>query len=124
MLRHVGLPTAEAARRVYELYVRHARQVGGVIDRAITSSRSALRRGELPAGSLLRLVCDSGGVAPVGVAPVGVAPVGVAPVGVAPAGEEVGAAAAPVGGPRRQPHQPAPQPPAEPMVDPENRTIG
>ena len=60
-LRHTGQPAAVAAKRIFGLHQRHAREVSQVIDAAIAEHATALRERTLPPGSLLRLVCDSRG---------------------------------------------------------------
>lgn len=66
MLPHLGLSLAVGAAQVHELFARHARQVNGVIDRAIRDHAPLMRRRELPAGCLLCLVCgDAGDPVPV-----------------------------------------------------------
>src|SRR5262249_6156624 len=49
-----------ATSRVFELDKRHAREVNGVIERAIADHSRAIRRRELPGTSLLRVVYDDG----------------------------------------------------------------
>jgi hypothetical protein len=56
----IGGPPEEAARGVLDLYRRHARDVTGVVDRAIAEHRRAIRRRELPDTCLVRLVTDGG----------------------------------------------------------------
>jgi hypothetical protein len=54
------LPPDEAARQVPGPYRRHAREVTGAVDRAPGEYRPAIRRWELPATCLLRLVTADG----------------------------------------------------------------
>ena len=55
VLRIDGFSTAEAARRVFDLCSRHAREVAGVLDAAAGRYAKELRHGELPEGCTLRL---------------------------------------------------------------------
>jgi hypothetical protein len=55
---YLKLPTAVGATRVFTLYQSHARQVAGVVDRALADHATAIRRQELPRNCLLRLVVD------------------------------------------------------------------
>lgn len=48
-----------AASRIYDLYQRHAKAVGGVVDDAIAENRTRIRNRELADGCLLRMVCDA-----------------------------------------------------------------
>jgi hypothetical protein len=57
-LPYLNLPPSVGAARVYALYRDHARQVTGVIDRAIAANAVAIRRQELPRNCLLRLAVD------------------------------------------------------------------
>ncbi len=59
-LRHGGEDAESVAHRVYDLHQRHGREVGQVLDRATGRHAAALRRGELPAHCVLRLVVDPG----------------------------------------------------------------
>lgn len=56
VFRHVGLAAGVAARRVYELYQRHAAQVNRVVDRALADNATAIRRRTLDPTCLVRLV--------------------------------------------------------------------
>jgi hypothetical protein len=61
VLRHIpGSPEATAIQ-IFDLHRRHAKQVTGVIDKAFAIHAAAIRKRELPASCLLRLVYDSGG---------------------------------------------------------------
>jgi hypothetical protein len=60
-LPYLDLPPRVAASRVYELYRKHARDVTGVLNRAIVNNVDAVRRRELPRGGLLRLVYEDAG---------------------------------------------------------------
>ncbi len=67
-LCHVGLPADEAAKRIFELYQRHARQVLGVVEAGIAQGGKAIRLRTHPDSCIVRLVHDprpSSGVAPV-----------------------------------------------------------
>lgn len=57
-LPHIGLPVEEAARKVFELYQRHGRQVASAIDEAGRAYMSEIRRRTLPETCTLRLVHD------------------------------------------------------------------
>ncbi len=57
-LRHVGLPEGEAARRIVDLYKRHAAQVMSVIDEGVAKYGAAIRSRSLSESCLLRLVQD------------------------------------------------------------------
>jgi len=60
VLRHIaGTPDA-VALQLFDLHQRHAKQVTGVIDQAFAKHGAAIRKRELPASCLLRLVYDSG----------------------------------------------------------------
>lgn len=64
VVRHVpGTPDA-IALQLFDLHLRHANQVTGVIDQAFAKHGPAIRRRELPASCLLRLVSDSGSEIP------------------------------------------------------------
>ncbi|MDB5311552.1 MAG: hypothetical protein JWO38_5754 [Gemmataceae bacterium] len=60
VFRYAGRDPEVAARRVFELYQRHARQVNGVIERAIIENARSIQRRQLPPTCLLRLVLDDG----------------------------------------------------------------
>ncbi len=59
-LRHLHPSAAAAGHQVFDLYRRHAAQVGGAITAAIRDHADALRRRHLPPTCLLRLVVDTG----------------------------------------------------------------
>jgi hypothetical protein len=59
-LRHLPGRADEVARRVYELYRRHAGQVNGVVDTAVAEHARAIREQTLPANCLVRLMTDGG----------------------------------------------------------------
>jgi hypothetical protein len=59
-LRHVGGNPDAAAMQILDLHRRHAKQVTGVIDQAFARYGAAIRKRELPASCMLRLVYDSG----------------------------------------------------------------
>jgi hypothetical protein len=68
-LPFLGPSPAAAGHQVYELYRRHATQVGGAITAAIRENADLLRRRTLPPSCLLRLVIETGvEVDPTGVA--------------------------------------------------------
>ena len=73
VLMHVGLPADEAARKVHQLYQQHGKQVMSVVDSAMETHKSEIRKRTLPESCLLRLVHDPnpvvGGSGVVGVAP-------------------------------------------------------
>ncbi|OWK41281.1 7-cyano-7-deazaguanine synthase [Fimbriiglobus ruber] len=60
VFRHVEGGAETVAHQVYDLYQRHAREVNGVVDRAIAANATAIRQRELPQSCLVRLVSDSG----------------------------------------------------------------
>jgi len=62
VLNHLNGSPDSTALRLYELHHRHAKCITKVVDDAIAQNRSAIRKRQLPASCLLRLVCDSGGV--------------------------------------------------------------
>lgn len=67
-LRHVGLPEDAAAQRIFDLYLRHAKQVLEVVESGVARSGKAIRSRTLPESCLVRLVHDprpSSGVASV-----------------------------------------------------------
>jgi hypothetical protein len=66
VLRHIGGNAEAAAMQIFDLHRRHAKQVTGVIDQALAKHGPAIRKRELPATCLLRLVSDS---APAAAAP-------------------------------------------------------
>lgn len=53
---NVDLPDREAAERVYDLHLRHARQVCEVIDSQIRANASTIRQGKVEPDSLLAMV--------------------------------------------------------------------
>lgn len=55
---HLGLPPDDAAKRIFELYKRHARQVTSVIDAEGQSHMAEIRKRSLPPTCALRLVHD------------------------------------------------------------------
>lgn len=55
-LRHYGVPTGEAAGRLFDLYRRHARGVCRVVEAGIGEHAGALFRDGLPATCLVRMV--------------------------------------------------------------------
>jgi hypothetical protein len=59
-LPHLGLPLGVAAARTFELHQRHARQVAGVVERAMSTNMRALRRRRFPPSCLLRIAYDDG----------------------------------------------------------------
>lgn len=59
-LRHLNPSLVAAGHLVYDLYRRHAAQVGGAITAAIASHADQLRRRDLPSTCLLRLVVEAG----------------------------------------------------------------
>lgn len=59
VLNHLDGSPDTSALKIFELYQRHSKQVGKVIDDAIVKNASAIRNRELPDSCLLRLVCDS-----------------------------------------------------------------
>jgi hypothetical protein len=59
VLRHLEGTPQEAARRVYDLYLRQAEQVNGVVTAAIVQNADAIRRRKLPPTCLVRLVSDA-----------------------------------------------------------------
>jgi hypothetical protein len=60
VLRHIFGNADATAMQVFDLHRRHAKQVTGVIDQAFAKHGAAIRKRELPASCLLRLVYDSG----------------------------------------------------------------
>ena len=65
-LRYCGVPTGEASRLMYDLLVRHGRQVMGALSAGIASHSEALANRELPQTCLMQLVIDSGTADPDG----------------------------------------------------------
>jgi hypothetical protein len=59
-LLHTGESAESTALKIFELYQKHARDVNGVVDRAIATYAAALRRRELPPSCLIGLVLDMG----------------------------------------------------------------
>jgi hypothetical protein len=57
---HIAGPPDDAARRVLDLYRRHAREVTGVVERALATHARAIYRRDLPETCLIRLVTDGG----------------------------------------------------------------
>lgn len=55
---HIKLPVDEAAKRIFELYQRHGKQVASAIDAAGKAYMSEIRRRTLPETCTLRLVHD------------------------------------------------------------------
>jgi hypothetical protein len=55
-LRYLHLPTNEAAKRIYELHLRHGQQVCEVVDNQIKVNASRIREGKLDPDSLLAMV--------------------------------------------------------------------
>ncbi len=64
ILRQVPGSPDDVARKIYDLYRRHARDVNGVIDRGLADRAAEIRRRSLPANCLLRLVADAARAAP------------------------------------------------------------
>ena len=64
VLRHIGGNPEAVAMQVFDLHRRHAKQVTGVIDAGLAKYGPAIRKRELPASCLLRLVYDSAPAAP------------------------------------------------------------
>jgi hypothetical protein len=60
VLRHLPGNADATAMQVFDLHRRHAKQVTGVIDQAFAKHGAAIRKRELPASCLLRLVYASG----------------------------------------------------------------
>jgi 7-cyano-7-deazaguanine synthase in queuosine biosynthesis len=60
VLKHIGGNAEATAMQIFDLHRRHAKQVTGVIDQAIAKHGSEIRKRELPATCMLRLVYDSG----------------------------------------------------------------
>jgi 7-cyano-7-deazaguanine synthase in queuosine biosynthesis len=60
VLRHLNGNPDATGMQIFDLHRRHAKQVTGVIDQAFTTYGPAIRKRELPASCLLRLVYDSG----------------------------------------------------------------
>lgn len=60
-VRHLPGSADAAAGRIYDLYRRHARAVGAVVDEAIGGHSAQIRERALPDSCLLRLVCDTSG---------------------------------------------------------------
>ena len=60
ILRHVPCTPEAAASKVFELHLRHAKQVGMVVDDGLSQYRTAIRERTLPATCLLRQVCETG----------------------------------------------------------------
>lgn len=60
VLRHIPGNADATAMQIFDLHQRHAKHVTGVIDRAFATHAPAIRKRELPANCLLRLVYDSG----------------------------------------------------------------
>jgi hypothetical protein len=60
VLRHLAGNADATAMQVFDLHRRHAKQVTGVIDQAFAQYGAAIRKRELPANCLLRLVYDGG----------------------------------------------------------------
>jgi hypothetical protein len=58
-VKHLDGSAESTALKMFELHQRHARYVTKVVDDAIASNRSAIRKRRLPDSCLLRLVCDS-----------------------------------------------------------------
>ena len=65
-LRYCGVPTGEASRLMYDLLVRHGRQVMGALSAGIAAHSEALTNRELPQTCLMQLVIDSGTADPAG----------------------------------------------------------
>ncbi len=63
VLKHLDGSADSTALQLFELHQRHAKYVTRVVDDAIAQNGSAIRKRQLPESCLLRLVCDSGGVA-------------------------------------------------------------
>jgi len=59
VLRHIDGTPESVAQRILDLHRRHAAEVAKVIDAGLSKHAAAIRRRELPASSLLRLVCES-----------------------------------------------------------------
>ncbi len=59
IIGHLGGNPDDAAMQIFDLHRRHAKQVTGVIDQAFARHGPAIRKRELPASCLLRLVYDS-----------------------------------------------------------------
>lgn len=73
VLLHLDGSPESVGLRLFELHQRHARQVTKVVDDAIATHARAIRERTLPAGCLLRLVCDASaasGPGPIGPATV------------------------------------------------------
>jgi len=64
VVKHMEGTPDTVALRVFELLQRHAKQVTGVIDRAIENHASEIRERVLPPSCLLRLVCDASDSSP------------------------------------------------------------
>jgi len=60
VLRHLPGNADATAMQIFDLHRRHSKQVTGVIDQAFAKNGAAIRKRELPASCLLRLVYDSG----------------------------------------------------------------
>jgi hypothetical protein len=60
VLRHIPGNAEATAIQIFDLHRRHAKQVTGVIDKAFADHAAAIRKRELPANCMLRLVYDSG----------------------------------------------------------------
>jgi hypothetical protein len=65
-LRHIEGNPDGTAQKVFDLYQRHARQVSKVVDEALARYAAQIRRRELPASCLVRLVCETGSPVPDG----------------------------------------------------------
>lgn len=59
-LRYVDGSPDVAAMQIFELHQRHARDVAGVVERALQRHSREIRLRSLPESCLIRLVCDSG----------------------------------------------------------------
>lgn len=59
VLRHVGLSADEAAKMVFDLYLRHSKEVMRVLDEGIARNASGIRLRTLPRSCLVRLAHDS-----------------------------------------------------------------
>lgn len=59
VLRHLNGSADTTALNIFQLHQRHAKRVTRVVDEAIATHASALRRRTLPPSCLLRLVCDA-----------------------------------------------------------------
>ena len=55
-LDYLGLPTSEAARKIYELHIRNARQACQAISGQIKKNADKIRRGEIHPRSLLAMI--------------------------------------------------------------------